>query len=396
MAADLKQTACQEIDRCAGELNELSQQIWAKPELNFEEHDAHKVLTDYLEKKGFKVERHYKLDTAFRATWAGETSGGLPHVAVLCEYDALPEIGHACGHNLIAEAGVAAGLGVKAAMQAAGAPIGKLTVLGTPAEEGGGGKVQLIEQGAFTGMDVAMMTHPAPDHDTRPVCLAYSGITVRYFGKASHASGFPWKGVNALDAAVMCYQSVSNMRQQFLPTWRVHGIITKGGTKPNIIPDNTELDYYMRAPTDEELLTLKDKMVKCFEAAATATGCTLELVEDRVGYSNLVTNGPLADTYDSHARALGVTLGSAFQDKAGSTDMGNVSHVLPSLHPMYSLHTEAVNHTREFTTVSGSPEAQPYTLDQGKALAMTAIDVLTSPGLLAKIKADFEKNVKTH
>nr|KAG5696808.1 hypothetical protein BaRGS_012831 [Batillaria attramentaria] len=175
--ADLKKVACAEVDKMAAELNELSQKIWARPELNFEEHYAHQVLTDFLEARGFNVERRYKLETAFRATWGGETTG-LPNVAILCEYDALPEIGHACGHNLIAELGVAAGLGVKAAMQAAGRPLGKLTVLGTPAEEGGGGKVKLIDQQAFDDVDAALMAHPAPFHDTRPAILAYVGYAV--------------------------------------------------------------------------------------------------------------------------------------------------------------------------------------------------------------------------
>lgn len=265
--------------------------------------------------------------------------------------------------------------------------------MGTPAEEGGAGKVRLIEQSAFKGMDVAIMTHPAPHHDTRPKCLSVNMVTVKYHGKASHAAAFPWEGVNALDAAVLCYTSVSNLRQQFMPTWRVHGIISKGGTKPNIIPDYTELEYYMRAPTDSELTTLQDKLYACFQAAAVATGCTVE-VQENARYSNMVTSVPLADAYDANAKALGIdtTLDPTLVNKNGSTDMGDVSHVVPAIHPLYSIHTTALNHTREFTAVAGSAAAQPYTLAQGKALAMTALDVMTSPQLLAEIQAAFERD----
>ncbi|XP_046325507.2 peptidase M20 domain-containing protein 2-like [Haliotis rufescens] len=393
-ATTMKDAACMEIDRYAADLNEISQTIWEKPELYYEEINAHQVLTDFLEKHGFKVERNYKLNTAFRAVFGQDGIG--PHVAVLCEYDALPEIGHACGHNLIAEVGVAAGLGVKAALQATGKG-GKLTVLGTPAEEDGGGKLDLINANVFNDVDVAMMAHPSPYVTACPLFLAVVSCTIKFHGKSSHAAGFPWNGINALDAAVLCYQNISCLRQQMRPDWRVHGIIKKGGVKANVIPEVSELAYSLRTPTDKELNVLKEKVSKCIEAAASATGCTVEYEFDPKEYSNVVTNRTLANAFVANAKVIGVEFTQQEKLKGvciGSTDMGNVSYVVPSIHPIYYVGVkDCLNHTREFTAAAGSPEAQPYTLDIGKALAMTAVDVYTSQDIQAEIYEDFSRDM---
>lgn len=340
------------------------------------------------------MDRKYKCDTAFRAV-LGESSHG-PHVAVICEYDALPGIGHACGHNLIAETGVAAGLGIKAAFEAAGKPLGKLSVIGTPAEEGGGGKIVLLEQGVFDGIDIAMMSHPAPIDGPAISFNAIQSLIVTYKGKASHAAAFPWEGVNALDAAVNAYQAVSNLRQQMKPTWRVHGIITKGGTKPNIIPEETELEFYIRAPKKQEVDILTEKVTRCFQSAATATGCTMELKLAERSYLDVIHNKSLLGTFEENMKTL--NLGNRIPEKefpaGGSTDMGNVSYAVPSIHPMFYIGSDALNHTHEFTAAAGDPIAQPYTLAQGKALAMTAIDVFTNPQLLTQIKEDFTKDIR--
>ena len=232
MAESHKIVAATAIDSCSWELYELSSEIWRNPELGFKEYKAHELLTSFLEKKGFAVEHSFTgIETAFRATFGS----GRPNVCVICEYDALPEIGHACGHNLIAEAGVAAGLGLKTALESKNASKGRVTVLGTPAEEGGGGKVYLIENGAFEDVDIAMMVHPAPYTVLMPTFSAIGEFKITFTGKASHAAAFPWEGVNALDAAVLAYNSISVLRQQMKPTWCVHGIITNGGAKPNIM-----------------------------------------------------------------------------------------------------------------------------------------------------------------
>ncbi|KAL4221446.1 hypothetical protein ACF0H5_019703 [Mactra antiquata] len=389
----LRQAASKAIDEAAEGLQEISNKIWACPEENFEEVEAHNNITNYLADNGFEVERSYLLKTGFRSVF-GE---GSPHVAVLCEYDALPEIGHACGHNLIAEVGLAAGIGIRAAMNASGTPLGKFSIIGTPAEEGGGGKIDMITAGCFKDIDVALMAHPSPYNSEMLECLAIELVTVIYHGKAAHASAFPWDGVNALDAAVLCYQNVSCLRQQFKPTWRVHGIIEKGGTKPNIIPDYTQMEFYARTPKRDELVVLKKMLENCFKSAAQSTGCTVEIKWNGRPYYDMNNIKFLNDIYRTNALNIGVdfdTHGTSKYDgnaPAGSTDMGNVSYQVPSIHPMFYIGTEAVNHTKEFTVAAGSVEAQPYTLKVAKAVAFTAIDVMTKPDVLKKIKEDFKK-----
>ena len=382
------QVAAKAIDLNEEELQALGNEIWRNPELGLEEHKAHRLLTDFLEKKGFSVERGCcDMSTAFRATFG---SGGMS-VCVICEYDALPEIGHACGHNLIAEAGVAAGLGVKAFLEETGSS-GRLTVLGTPAEESEGGKVFMIEKGAFKEIDLAMMVHPTPDDAAMTTALAMCQLNVFFTGKAAHAAGFPWEGVNALDAAVMAYNSISALRQQMKPTWRVHGVITNGGVKPNIIPEKSSMSYYIRTPTTSELSQLRKKVVDCFEAAALATGCSVSFSETERQLDNLMCNSVLGEMYSKNFKLLGGDI-EWYNDEAGSTDMGNVSHVVPSIHPYYKVGSGEVNHTREFTDVCNTPEAHQQTLRAAKSMAFTCINVLTGGDqLLQDISAQFKKD----
>ena len=378
------------IERCNEELKSLSEVIWRNPELSYEEHTAHRVLTDFLEKEGFEVDRGYlNVATAFRARFGS----GKPNVCVVCEYDALPEIGHACGHNLIAEAGVAAGLGVKAFLKASGKK-GTVTVMGTPAEEGGGGKIDLISGGAFEDVDVAMMAHPAPFECVVSYTTALSFIRVDYVGKAAHAAAYPWEGINALDAAVMAYNNVSVLRQQMKPTWRVHGIITNGGAKPNIIPEKAAMEFYIRAPQADELLALKSKVISCLEAAAKATGCRVEVV-DKGTYLDIISNQVLAKIYSKHLEASGVSQFAYEHRAAWSTDMGNVSYAVPSIHPSYLVGSgNEVNHTRDFTAVANTAEAHSKTLVIGKAMALTCVDVLNGgEELMQEIKSEFAATV---
>lgn len=386
VSSNFKHVAATAIDQRQKELYELSDQIWRNPELNFEEHTAHRILTDYLEKQGFLVERNYTgIKTAFRASYGS----GRPNVCVICEYDALPEIGHACGHNLIAEAGIAAGVALKAAMETSGSELGRLTVLGTPAEEGGGGKVYLIENGAFQDIDIALMVHPGPTNNMIGY-NAMSQIEVEYIGKSAHAAAFPWEGVNALDAAVMAYNAVSMARQQFRPTWRVHGVITNGGIKPNVIPESSKVLYYIRTPTKEELEELRQKVMCCFEAAAKATGCQVNIKQVGKSYENLKINPVLARLYTSNFKSLcGQDLATGVP--AASTDMGNVSHVVPSIHPKFAIGSgREVNHSQAFTAVANEPAAHTNALVAAKALAFTCIDVLTTTGVLEEISDSFK------
>ncbi|XP_052781615.1 peptidase M20 domain-containing protein 2-like [Mya arenaria] len=391
-AERLKQVACAAIDAAQEQLGDVSREIWCKPELAFKEKHAHKILTDFLDEHGFQTERSYKLETAFKATYGSRADG--PNVSFISEYDALPEIGHACGHNLIAEVGVGAGLGLMAAMKVAGKPLGQVTVLGTPAEEGPGGKIHLIEAGAFTDVDVAMMAHPFPDNDFRPVALARLSLDVVYTGRASHAAGYPWEGVNDLDAAVTCYQGISCLRQQCKPDWRVHCIILEGGVKVNIIPERARLHVGVRAPSDEEMFMLKDKVMNIITSAATSTGCQVEHKLMSKPYSSMLSNEVMVGLFEKNVSRVQppevpTRPGSVF----GSTDMGNVAHVVPSIHPNFHIGGRAVNHTRDFTGDAGSPMAQEYTLQIMKALAMTAIDILTDQERLQEIKQAFAKSM---
>ena len=362
------------IDREKESLRELGSEIWKNPEVKYEEHTAHRLLTDFLEKRGFAVERAYTgLDTAFRARFGS----GKPNVCVISEYDALPEIGHACGHNLIAVAGVAAGLGVKEFLETSGRQ-GTITVMGTPAEEGGGGKVRLLNNNAFENVDVAMMVHPAPFECPVSGMAALNILTVEYEGKAAHAAAYPWEGVNALDAAVMAYSNMSVLRQQMKPSWRVHAVITNGGVKPNIIPEKSALEVWIRTERKHELFVLREKLVACFEAAAKATGCTVKIT-DTASFYDVLSNDVLAKLYASNLKAVGVSEFEHECKASWSTDMGNVSYTIPSIHPSYLIGTgKEFPHTRDFTGITNTEKAYDKTLVVSRAMALTCIDVLES------------------
>ncbi len=395
MDLEARKTAAKaRIDDASDDLRDISLGIHSHPELNFDEHHAHRLLTDYLDRQGFHVERGaYGMDTAFKAV-AG--SGG-PTLAVLCEYDALPGIGHACGHNLIAISGVATALALKEAL---GEGNGTVVVLGSPAEEGGGGKIVLIERGAFNGIDAAMMLHPTSRDSAWMNVLAVDHVNVEYRGKNAHAAAAPWEGVNALDAIILAFNGISAMRQQMLPSDRVHGVITDGGLKPNIIPDYTRAEFYIRARRKSELEALRKKVHGCFHGAAEATGCDLTLSVDENGrpYSDMIANDTLAEAYRANLGEFGIQVPekhAVMAGPGGSTDMGDVSYVLPSIHPMFGIPTEAGNHTAGFTAAAATPEAHANTLRAAKALAMTALDAYFSPGVLDAVKKEFAASPKS-
>ena len=394
MTSLLKDAASAAIDRHAKELRDLSEEIWKTPELNFKEYTAHQLLTDFLEMKGFLVQRSYTgLETAFKATFGS----GRPNVCVICEYDALPDIGHACGHNLIAEAGIAAGLSLKAVLVESTsirnkdvALLGMVTVMGTPAEEGGGGKAKLIDNGAFNGIDLAMMVHPSPYSCITPGFLAVAFLRVVYEGKAAHAAAFPWEGVNALDATVLAYNSISTLRQQMKPAWRVHSVITEGGVKPNIIPDKSSMELMVRTSGREELNVLLERVTNCLRGAATATGVDITLYELAPRYDNLISNSVLARIFNENWSSFGVDAPMFFPG-SGSTDMGNVSYVVPSIHPKFQVGSGEGIHTREFAVSANTAQAHEKALVVGKVMGHTCIDVLTRDGLLEEIQLEFAR-----
>ncbi|XP_042356003.1 peptidase M20 domain-containing protein 2-like [Plectropomus leopardus] len=402
------------IDRQKDELHSLSRDIWSRPELAGNETHAHDRLVRFFSQdQTWTVETHYKLPTAFRASWGPVGGGGggerepalkVLNVGFLCEYDALPGIGHACGHNLIAEVGAAAAVGLKAAVESQTElpqPV-KITVLGTPAEEDMGGKIDLIKAGAFADIDLVFMAHPAQQDASFLPCVALDEMLVKYHGKASHASAYPWEGVNALDAAVLAYNNLSALRQQLKPDWRLHGIIKHGGVKPNIIPAYTELEFYLRTPLVKDLCDLKAKAESCFRAAAVATGCQVEIIYTSHCYHNILPNATLANLYETNGKSLGMQFPEQPAKFTGSTDFGNVSFIVPGIHPFFYICTDALNHTEEYTAAAGAEEAQLFTLRTAKALAMTAVDVVCCPVLLQQVREDFslakvrqEKSVDT-
>jgi amidohydrolase len=390
-AAELKRAVCAAVDDIREELLRLSHGIHAKPELAFEEREAAALLSESIRRSGLEVETGaYGLETAFAADFG---SGDAGRVAVLAEYDALPEIGHACGHNIIASAAVGAGLALFAL---ADRLPGKVRLLGTPAEERGGGKELMARKGAFDGVDAAMMVHPAGANLVNMPSLACSEIEARYRGRASHASAMPEQGINALDALVIAYQAIGALRQHIGIFERIHGIITDGGQAPNIVPENAAGRFYVRAANAGELDTLKTRVENCFRAGAKATGAELELSWNEVDYLDIRFNVPLAESYRANAESLGrefFPLEMVPAGLAGSSDMGNVSYRVPSIHPMIaSAPLTCSIHNPEFEEWAGGEMGDEAVIDGAKALAMTALDYLCDPELRQRVRERFEQS----
>ncbi|KAI5994146.1 hypothetical protein EDD15DRAFT_2509753 [Pisolithus albus] len=386
------------VDELSPTLRELSQDIHAHPELKFKERYAHDVYTSFVERQGFVVQRHNLLETAWVATYTHGQGG--PVLGVNSEMDALPGIGHACGHNLIGIAGVAIACAAKAAMQKAGID-GKVVLLGTPGkpvhfrEEGGFGKVKLWEKGAYEGIDVCLMCHPAPGppHSVSlSSSLAVVRLKVEFVGHTAHAGLSPWEGQNALDAAVLAYTSIGLLRQQTKPTHRIHGIFEGKDWAPNIIPDNSAMYWYVRAPTTKEALETTERVKACFRAAAIATGCNLEISEGSIG-NELVQNPVLGAELADVVRKKYGTIDYEWGIASASTDFGNVSYLMPGLHPGFSIPSvpNGGNHTPAFTEAASTIEAHEACLDVSKALAAVGMRTLTDGSFLSKVKLAFEE-----
>ena len=380
--ADAKEAARERVTQARDELVALSHRIHANPELGFEEEQACAWLCELLDGAGLEVERGVgDLPTAF----AARAGSGPLHVVVCAEYDALPAVGHACGHNVIAA--MAAGAGMALARVADDAGL-RVTVLGTPAEEGGGGKILLLQRGAFDGAHAAMMVHPSPYEQPEMPIIAVNHLKVAYTGKEAHASAYPFLGVNAADALVVAQTAIGLLRQHLRPSDRVHGIVTKGGDAANIIPAHTTADWMVRAADLEQLEEVRAKVARCFEAGALATGATLQLSEDHDPYSEMRHDHELSALYQRNAEALGRTFIGRSDRGAGSTDMGNVSLALPSIHPTIGIDSlPAVNHQPEFTASCATPAADQAVVDGAVAMAWTAIDAAADQALRERLLA---------
>ncbi|HEX4867617.1 MAG TPA: M20 family metallopeptidase [Acidimicrobiales bacterium] len=388
---ELKDRLRAEVEARRDVLLAASHDIHAHPETNYEERFAHDLLADRLEAEGLAVERHaFGVATAFVAT-AG-TAG--PAVAVLCEYDALPGLGHACGHNIIAAAGLGAGLAAARLAEEAG---GRVVVLGTPAEEGGGGKIQMIRAGALDGVDAALMVHPAGAELTRMVTIAVQEVFATYHGRAAHAAAFPHEGRNALDAAVLGYSAVAALRQHIRPTERVHGIITDGGEKPNIVPSRARTEWMVRSDSITTLGPLKERVEAALRAGAAATGCEVGIEWKDVVYADMLDNEALVAGYTANLAALGRRAEEPTPDRVvvGSTDMGNVSYAVPAIHPMIQAADDGVPiHTPEFATAAAGPQGDRAVLDGALALAWTIADLWASEGLLDAVRSEFAATIE--
>jgi len=382
----IKDALSETVDGLGNELEALSHRIHANPELGYQEAKASAWLSEFLQAKGFKVERGVAgVETAFRATL--ETGEG-PTIAILCEYDALPGIGHACGHNIIATAGAGAGAALAAVKDRL--PKGRVQVVGTPAEEGGGGKIRLIQGGVFTDVDCAMMIHGFDRYLLHQDLLGIVRVTFDFTGKAAHASADPWEGINALDAVIQTFNAISMLRQQVRPDARIHGIITNGGSAPNIIPEATSAVFYVRAASLDYMWQIYRRVVACAEGAARATGAELRVTQGEMVYEPLKRNQTLLDLFKANLERLGVKEEEPIPNRLGSSDIGNVSQVIPAIQPLIKVApTGTAIHSRAFAGAAVTPLARQGLLVAAKVMAMTTADLLASPAVVRQAKDEF-------
>jgi amidohydrolase len=382
----LKQRVLKRIADAEDELWHISRTLHENPETAFHEFKACALLTTSLEKLGYSLELNLGgLETAFRARLGEDTQ---PIVAILAEYDALPVLGHACGHNLIAASAIGAASGLAAVKNELP---GQVQVIGTPAEEGGGGKILLVQAGVFNDLSAAMMFHPASKNMTLRSSLASSRLTLEFFGKASHAAAAPEEGINALDALLLAFNNINALRGRLTARDRIAGIITHGGEVSNIIPHYTSAQFSIRSHTSVRRDTLVQEAIACAQAGAQAIGCQLKY-EVSPGYADIIPNRVIAKLFDRNLLALGrIVVAPDPFERMGSTDMGDVSYLIPSIHAYLAIAPEEVaGHTDEFRAYSNSPAGKAGMLDAAKALAMTTIDLLSDPSYLYQARQELD------
>lgn len=390
-----KQQIWQAIDSVAERLYEISDWMYQHPEIGHQEREAAKLLTAELAKHGFSVEAPYAtMETAFKAVYQGKGEG--PTIAILAEYDALPGIGHGCGHNIIGCAAIGAAIGLKE-----GWPDfpGTLIVFGSPAEEGAvdnaGGKVILVENGAFQGVDAAMMIHPSGRNALGGTSNAREAMEITFKGKPAHAAGAPHEGINALDAAIQTFNGWNALRQHLKPDVRIHGIIKEGGLAPNIVPERAVIRMYARAAEASYLAEVVEKVKNCARAGALATGATVEFRQTAKTYKNILSNQLLQSVFKQNVEELGEAILPSAGGGAGSTDMANVSHEIPAIHPYIGIATgKIVGHSQEMANATITAEGHKGLLVGAKALAGAAADLFANPELLAKAKQEFQATPK--
>lgn len=382
----MKNKIINEISNKMDELSGISKYLYENPELGDEEFKAVKLLTEYFSKNGFAVEASiYGLSTTFRAEYDSHKPGA--HIALFCEYDALPQIGHGCGHNLISAMSVGAALGLKSVLDEIG---GKVTVFGTQAEETSGVKGILAEKGAYKDVTIAMMAHPNAVSEESGTSLALNAIKFEYFGKTAHAAAIPEKGINALDGVILLFNGINALRQHVTSDVRIHGIITQGGAAPNIVPDYAEAKFYVRSKDKGNLEAVVAKVKECAEGAARMTGASVKITTFETSYDNLRTNQALSDLFSANLRELGETEIKPACDGIGSIDIGNVSQVVPVIHPWIGVgDTSLIIHSKEFAEHTMTDMGKTVIYKGACALALTAYDVIASKENQKKIKEEF-------
>lgn len=375
------------------ELLEVSHQIHAHPEIRFQENFASQLLTEKLQEHGFAVENGVGgLPTAFLAKFSNsEAAADAPTIAIFCEYDALEGIGHGCGHNIIASAGFGASIIVKRWLEANPDVAGNLLVVGSPGEEGGGGKIFLVDAGCLEDVDAAMMVHPGGNNDARRTGLARTLVEIEFTGKAAHAAGSPHEGVNALDAVNLTMVAIGLLRQQIRDDSRIHGIVVEGGEAPNIIPERGAIRAYVRSP---ESAYMRERLIpaveNCAKGAALATGASVEIKYPLPAYQEMRSNEVLATLSEANLVALGREVEQELEAAhMGSTDMGNVSHVVASVHPHIELTPGLTMHSRESAAMAASEIGDKAVIDGALELAMTAVELYSQPELLDAVKTAF-------
>ncbi|WP_445506135.1 M20 family metallopeptidase [Niallia sp. 03190] len=386
----MKNNIIEAIEQNKHDFCEISTYIGENPELGHEEFKACAILTDTLKKHDFRVETGTcGLATAFTATFDSGKEG--PVIGFMAEYDALPEVGHACGHHLIGTMGVAAGIGLSKVLHETG---GKIIVYGTPAEETKGGKVTMAEAGIFSELDVAMMVHPLHSYIKSGTSLAMDAIQFEFFGKSAHAAASPHLGINALDAVIQTFNSINALRQHIKSDARIHGIITEGGKAANVVPDYAVAQFYVRAGKRDYVNELVEKVKKCAEGAAMQTGAEVTISNYEFSYDDMMTNNALSEAFTEVLIALGVNEEeiSAQRDGSGSLDMGNVSQVVPAIHPYVKICNENYAcHTHEFREAAMTDQAREAMILGAKSMALTGYEVLTNKELLQQIKKEFQQ-----
>ena len=400
---DIQNAVTNAIESLRDELVDISLDIHAHPELNYEEYHSSKVLADALERHGFNVERGVGgIETAFKATLDGGKGDG-PTVALLAEYDALPDVGHGCGHNLIAISNLGAGLGVKAALESLP---GRLVVLGTPAEEGGGGKVRLLEAGVFKDIDIALSSHPASHLTVIPTeipmgeswSLAMVGYRYAYHGKSAHAAMMPESGINALNSVIHLFTGIDAMRQHLREDVRIHGIITDGGTAPNVVPEFAAANFMLRCRDREYLGEVVEKVKQIAEGAAQLTGARLEILPAHQMYENVIPNATLAKAARANAVAVGVRIDEPPQGRrrgsGASTDFGNVSQIMPSFAMGFAVsETPVPGHSLLMAEAAKTPLANDSAIGVAKTLGLTVCELLSNPDLLAAAREEHKARI---